>query len=204
MDNMDNKEQPHAPAPSVPPVTASSGISRPVAESAPKRDPQEAVDEALAECMEKLLLCERERDEYLNGWRRAKADFANYKNEEFKRLEEVIKFGNVDVVRDVIAVLDSLDRGSAALEAAGEKEAASGMRRIQSQLEEMMKRRGLERMEVRPGDAFDPARHEAMGEAPAEAPPGAVAEELECGYLLSGRVIRAAKVNISKEQSNNH
>src|SRR3989344_5196796 len=85
---MDNKEQPHAPAPSVPPVTASSGISRPVAESAPKRDPQEAVDEALAELTAKPLLCERERDEYLNGWGRAPADFANYKNEEFKRLEE--------------------------------------------------------------------------------------------------------------------
>ncbi|MBI2037227.1 MAG: nucleotide exchange factor GrpE [Candidatus Liptonbacteria bacterium] len=177
---MDNKEQPQAAAP-----------------------PQSPQDEARAELTEKLSLCERERDEYLNGWRRAKADFVNYKNEEFKRLEEVIKFGNEDIVRDVIAVLDSLDRGSAALEAAGEKEAASGMRRIQGQLEEMMKRRGLERMMVRPGDAFDPARHEAIAEVPAGAPPGAVAEELECGYLLNGRVVRAAKVNLSKTVQNN-
>lgn len=178
---MDNKEQPQAAV-----------------------SPQDPRDEALAELTEKLLLCERERDEYLSGWRRAKADFVNYKSEEFKRLEEVIKFGNEDIVRDVIAVLDSLDRGIAALLGTGQAEAASGTRQIRGQLEEMMKRRGLERMTVRPGDAFDPARHEAMAEVPGGAPPGAVAEELECGYLLNGRVVRAAKVTVFKEQSNNH
>lgn len=141
-------------------------------------DNQEKEQQAeLAELKEKLSLCERERDEYLNGWRRAKADFLNYKNEEIRRLEEVIKFGNEDIVRDVIAVLGSLDRGVAALEGDGQAEAARGLGRIKSQLEEAMKRRGLERMEVRPGDAFNPAKHEAMAEEPADAPPGTIAAE---------------------------
>ncbi|MDP3956588.1 MAG: hypothetical protein Q8P97_01155, partial [bacterium] len=49
-------------------------------------------DEA-KELREKLELLTREKDEYLNGWRRTKADLQNYKNEELQRLEEVIKFG---------------------------------------------------------------------------------------------------------------
>lgn len=150
------------------------------------------------ELQEKLSLCERERDEYLNGWRRAKADLINYKNEELKRLEEVIKFGNEDIMRDMLAVADSLDRGIHAL--GSDAKAAAGMRQIRSQLEELMKRRGLERMEVRHGDAFDPARHDALGEKESDAPNGTIAEELEAGFLLNGKVIRAAKVNLSKSK----
>lgn len=170
----------------------------------PQADSTDSPQAELEELRQKIALCERERDEYLNGWRRAKADFVNYKNEEIARLEEVIKFGNEDIMRDVVVVLDSMERGVAVLETAGQAEAASGMRQIKAQLENAMRRRGLERMEVRRGDAFDSSRHEAIVEEEAETAPGAIARELECGYLLNGKVIRAAKVAIAKQRANSN
>jgi molecular chaperone GrpE len=161
------------------------------------------LEDVVAELKEKLMLCERERDEYLDGWRRAKAEFLNYKNDEIKRLEEVVKFGNEDIMRDIIIVLDSFDRGIASLETAGQADAAAGMRRIRDQLIQIMERRGLERMEVKIGENFDPSRHEAIGEIYSEAPPGTIAAEIEPGFLLNGKVIRAAKVNLSKDNSQN-
>jgi molecular chaperone GrpE (heat shock protein) len=52
----------------------------------------------------------KERDEYLNGWRRSQADFANYKKEESKRFEELAAFAISDVVRDMLPALDSFVR----------------------------------------------------------------------------------------------
>ena len=75
-----------------------------------KQEPEllEGVDEAKA-LQEELEKISKERDEYLDGWRRSKADLINYKKEELKRLEEMAKFGNEEVIRDLISVLDSFE-----------------------------------------------------------------------------------------------
>ncbi|MBI1839207.1 MAG: nucleotide exchange factor GrpE, partial [Candidatus Colwellbacteria bacterium] len=65
---------------------------------------------------EELENISKERDEYLDGWRRSKADLVNYKKDEFKRLEEMAKFGNVDIIKELISVLDSINLGMLALE----------------------------------------------------------------------------------------
>lgn len=142
----------------------------------------------------------KERDEYLNGWRRAQADFANYKKEENKRFEELAAFAVSDIVRDLLPVLDSFDLGLATMEK--DSPAHKGMSMIKSQLHDILKRRGVEKMVVAKGDAFDPGVHEAMMEV--EAPPGEeglsgkILEELAPGYVVKGRVIRAAKVKLAK------
>ena len=74
----------------------------------------------------------------------------------------------------------------------------AGLLMIRSQLEDALKRRGLERITVIAGQAFDPSLQEAIGEAESDKPVGTVAEEIERGYLLSGRVIRPARVKLSK------
>ncbi|OGY58515.1 MAG: nucleotide exchange factor GrpE, partial [Candidatus Colwellbacteria bacterium RIFCSPHIGHO2_12_FULL_43_12] len=58
----------------------------------------------------------KERDEYLDGWRRSKADLLNYKKEELRRLEEMAKYGNEEVIRDLISVLDSFELAIGTLE----------------------------------------------------------------------------------------
>lgn len=148
---------------------------------------------------EEFKKCQAERDEYLNGWKRAKADFINYQKDETKRLEEVLKFANWDLVKELIIVLDSFDLAIAALEK--ESKTEKGIYMIRIQLEDVLKKRGLERIVVSAGQKFDPALHEAVGEVESDKPSGTIVEEVEKGYLLNGRVIRPARVKLAKDKS---
>lgn len=145
---------------------------------------------------EKLAAAEKQRDEYLAGWQRAKADFINYRKEEYERLQEVAKYGSEDLIKDLITVLDNFDLGLRALEKAGPVE--KGVYLIRSQIEDILKKRGLQKVELKPGDAFDPNIAEALTERESEQPPGTVVEEVEPGYKLGDKVLRAARVIISK------
>src|SRR3989344_6038011 len=100
-----------------------------------------------------LEKCGKEKDEYLNGWKRAKADLINYQKDEAKRFEEVIKFANVAIVKDLITVLDSFDLALTVLEKDGKAE--KGIYMIKSQLEDIMKKSGLEKMASSVGSKFD-------------------------------------------------
>jgi molecular chaperone GrpE len=145
---------------------------------------------------EKLAAAEKQRDDYLSGWQRAKADFANFKKEEMNRLDEVTQYGNKDLIKDMISVLDNFDLGLRAMEKAGPVE--KGVYLIRSQIEDILKKRGLEKVSVKIGDMFDPAIAEAMAEVPAEHPPGTIVEEIEPGYKLHDKILRPARVIIAK------
>jgi len=139
---------------------------------------------------------QRERDEYLNGWQRARADFANYKKQEVDRLAEALRYSAEEIVGDIVRVLDSFDLGLAAAEKEGKDE--KGMHMIRAQLEDTLKRRGLERIELSPGDPFDPSVAASIGEVDAELPPGSIALVVSPGYRLFGKVIRPAQVQLTK------
>lgn len=146
--------------------------------------------------MEKL---KKERDDYLAGWQRAKADFVNYKKDELKRLEEMARYGNEELVRELITILDNFDLGLLALEKAGPVE--RGIYMIRTQIEDVLKRRGLERISVNPGDKFDPNLAEAIAEVESEKPEGTIIEEIEPGWRLYDRIVRPARVKVSKTKS---
>lgn len=162
-----------------------------------KEDKPEEISE-IRELRKKIETCEREREEYLNGWKRAKADFINYQKDEAKRFEEIIKFSNRDLIKDLIIVLDSFDLAMVVLEKIGKIE--KGVYMIRSQLEDTLKKWGLERVAVSINQPFDPALQEALKEVESDKPPGTVVEEVERGYLLNGRLIRPAKVKVSKQK----
>ena len=167
-------------------------------------EPQNIMNEPELEAADPKLLseqladAERERDEYLAGWQRAKADFLNYKKEEMARLQDAIKYGSEDLAKDLISVLDNFDLALRSLERSGPVE--KGIYLIRSQIEDILKKRGLARMEIKPGDPFDPATMEAMTETPSDLPPGTVAEEIEPGYRLHEKVLRASRVILSKQK----
>ncbi len=165
---------------------ASPGAGRPGEEQKPVPD------------IEKLS---KERDEYLDGWKRAKADLINYKKDELRRLEEVARFGAESLILELISILDDFDLALATLEKQGATE--KGLYLIKSRFEDILKRRGLEKIEVKTGDKFDPAFHEAIAvleAAPSDAKvmEGIVAEEIETGYMLHGKVIRPTRVKVYK------
>lgn len=140
-----------------------------------------------------LHVCERDRDEYLNGWRRAKADLINYKKEELARAEQLIQFGNEELLKDLIHILDSFDLA----EKNGEGNNNKGFAQIKSQLETLIKKKGMEPYPSK-GMRYNPMEHEALSEIESQEPEGTVIEEVARGWKLHGKVIRPAKVNISK------
>lgn len=154
-----------------------------------EKDPQIDIEKLKQDC-----------EEYLNGWKRAKADLANYKKDELKRLEELSRFANEDIILDLLKILDSFELALRAMEKTGHAE--KGVSLIQSQLEDLLRKRGLERIEIQEGQTFDPQSHEAI--LMIDGPPdkgGLVAGEVERGYLLNGKVIRAAKVKVYKDSN---
>lgn len=152
-------------------------------------EPQSGPDKEMEEL-------KRQRDEYLAGWQRAKADYLNYKKEENARLDAIAKYTSEDMLREMITVLDNFDLGLRALEKAGPVE--KGVYMIRAQIEDILKKRGLVRIVLKPGDPFDPAEAEAIAEMESEFPPGTVAEEIEPGYRLYEKVIRPARVRLSR------
>ncbi|MDO8574045.1 MAG: nucleotide exchange factor GrpE [bacterium] len=154
----------------------------------------------------------KERDEYLDGWKRAKADFINYKKEELSRLEEIAKYSNEDLIKEIITVLDNFDL---ALSYATEKQPTptseseprpgsvgveKGIYMIRTQIEDILKRRGLKKINVRVGDLFDPNLSEAIVEVESEKPPETIIEIIEPGYKLNEKIIRPTRVKISKSK----
>lgn len=140
---------------------------------------------------------EKKAEDYLNGWKRAQADSINYKKDEAKRLEEAIKFGNVMLMQDLLAVLDSFDLAIAALEKTGPLD--RGVYMIKSQLTDALKKHGLERLVVLVGQVFDPALQETVAEIEnSGSPPNTVVEEIGAGYILNGKLIRPAKIKVAK------
>ncbi len=146
------------------------------------------------ELKEKLELCRKEADEYLNGWRRAKADLINYKKEELTRSEIVIKFSNESLLKDLLTVMDSFDLASASENnLAGDK----GFALIKSQFENILKRNGLVPIKAL-GEKFNPEFHEAVAEESSDKPAGIIIEEITRGWKLHEKVLRASQVKISK------
>lgn len=138
----------------------------------------------------------QERQEYLEGWQRAKADCINYKNEEGKRLEDMGRFITEGLIKDMLPALDSFDL---ALGHSVGAEVERGILLIRSQVMDVLKKRGVEEIEVKKGASFDPNHHESIGEEPVDGlESGTIAEGVQKGYMLRGRVIRPARVKLVK------
>ena len=156
-----------------------------------KEELLEGADEA-----KKLVEMEAKAAEYLAGWQRAKADFINYKKDEIGRFEELAKYSSLDIIREFINVLDSFDLCLTVLEKNGPVE--KGVYMIRTQIEDILKKRGVEKINIEAGSDFDPSVSEAIAAVESEDPEGRVLEEIEAGYKLYEKIIRPARVKISK------
>jgi molecular chaperone GrpE len=141
----------------------------------------------------------RERDEYLDLARRARADFENYRKRAARDAAEAERRGKAGLARELVPVLDNLER---ALQAAGEPESADalvrGVELVYRELRDSLERAGVEAYDP-VGERFDPAWHEALQTRAEEGTePGIVLETLDKGYRLDGQVIRAARVVVSE------
>lgn len=142
-----------------------------------------------------LKRCGAERKEYLEGWQRAKADHINYKNDEGRRFEDMARFVTAGLIQEILPGLDSFDL---ALSHGLPPDVEKGVLLIRAQFEDIMRKRGLEQISVAAGEEFNPEKHESIGEVESEILPGKIAEVVQRGYIFRERVLRPARVRISK------
>jgi molecular chaperone GrpE len=162
--------------------------------ASPQNEEQEKVERDLSDLLSDV---ERERDEYLELARRTKADFENYRKRVSGEAREAERRGRAALVRELIPVLDNLER---ALKASGENEGSlhEGVKLVLGELNGVLQRNGVESYEPA-GEQFDPEWHEAMMTRPAEgADAGKVVEVLEKGYRQDGQVLRPARVVVGE------
>jgi len=148
--------------------------------------------------VDELTKCQKERDEYLDGWKRAKAELLNYKKDEAKRFEAILKFANEALIKELLTVLDSFDLAINSFEK--DSKTQKGFFLIKSQLEDVLKKNGLEKIKVEIGEPFNPEFHEAVAkvESDGESKTDTIVEQIEAGYILNGKVIRPARVRVAK------
>jgi molecular chaperone GrpE len=126
---------------------------------------------------------------------RGAADLDNYKKRAAKERDEVLRYGIERLVKEILPVLDSLDRALAA--AARDEPLVSGVVMTRRMLEDALGRFGVKAFSAA-GHPFDPRVHEAlMTVATGDHPPHVVIEEQQRGYFLHDRLIRPAAVVVS-------
>ena len=136
--------------------------------------------------------------EYLDGWKRSQADYANLKRDTEQFRAEFAKFAAARTLESLLPVFDSFEKAAAAPPAPGADPAQwiVGISHIRTQLVGALRELGVEAVGT-PGEPFDPARHEAVG-AEAGGMPGSVARLLEPGWSLHGKVLKPARVIVSQ------
>ncbi|MFA5754828.1 MAG: nucleotide exchange factor GrpE [Candidatus Paceibacterota bacterium] len=142
--------------------------------------------------IEKLL---KDKEEYFSGWQREKADFLNYKNQEFERLKGTLSIAKESLFEELIPVLDNFLLAEKSIpEVEKNQNNIKGLLLIKKQLEDALKGLGLEEI-LSVGQKFDPALHEAIEEVE-NGESGMITEEVQKGYTFQGKVIRTAKVKV--------
>ncbi len=156
-------------------------------------------DEAVLDDLEQLRKQAAERDEFLNLLQHLRADYANYQKRVQKEVDTVRRFASQPLILDLLAGLDNLERAMQTADTAGNSTGLlQGIRLVHQQLLAALARHGVRPIAAQ-GKTFDPEFHEALLEQPApDRPDRAVLQELQKGYLLHDRVIRPAKVVVSK------
>ena len=157
---------------------------------------QAAVERALAELEERIALLEREKEELIDDLKRVAADFDNYRKRALRDQEALVARAHERLVKELLPVLDDLER---ALEAAEEHEEAKleeGVRLVQRELRSTLAKEGL--VEIATDGEFDPHVHEALLTQPSDVDEGAIVEVIQKGYRLGDRVLRPARVVVSQ------
>lgn len=155
---------------------------------------------ATAEVPDELAALTKERDEHKEQLLRSMAEFQNFRRRAQTEKEQLRQFAVETLLVELLPVLDNFERTTAALNSGAPIESVTeGVNAVERQLRSVLAGRKLVRIPAK-GQAFDPAVHEAVvTEDSLWFEDGTVLEELEPGYQLHDRVIRPAKVKVSRK-----
>jgi molecular chaperone GrpE len=162
-----------------------------------QKDPMDIIKKLKA----KIKTIEAERIEYLNGWQRARADYANFKKQTEDDRSQMIAYANKNLVEEVLPVMESFDM------AMGNKESWEqvpanwrvGVEYIAQQLRSILENHGV--TEINPlNQPFDLTKHEAVTHVPVDKKEDdhKVVSVIKKGYLYKGSVLVPARVNVGE------
>lgn len=144
-----------------------------------------------------LLVLAAERDEYLALAQRVQADFENYRKRAVREQERLVAHAHERLVRELLPILDDLERALEAAERHEEAQLVEGVKLVEQALRRALTKEGLAEIETE--GAFDPHVHEALLTQPGDgADSGTVLEVVQRGYRVGDRVVRPAKVIVAE------
>ena len=160
-----------------------------------KKKKEEIIDELKQKVEEK----EKELSELRERLLYQQADFENFKKLKAKEKQEVLKFGNETLVKELLPVIDNLER---AIQHGGKAEDSKaiveGVELTLNSFLKVLEKFGVTRVNALEKE-FDPNVHEAVAqEARADKAPGTVVTELQKGYIMDGRLLRPSMVTVAK------
>jgi molecular chaperone GrpE len=165
-------------------------------------DTQNSMDEKTCDAVQQPETeLEAQKKEYadLNDrFFRMAADFENFRKRSERERESYISLANERFAIDLLEVLDNLDRALKGDDA----HLREGIMHIHQLLTSHMQRHGVHPIDSRK-KPFNPAEHEAIAHVPSEEAAGTIVDEVSCGYRMHDKVIRYAKVAVSKGNQNN-
>jgi molecular chaperone GrpE len=178
----------------VAPVDATTDI--PSTQKSPDAAPVDRVAELEAEL-------EKERTaatDFMQRWQRAQADYSNFRRRTEQERDQQQKLYRAQGLAILLPALDTLERAFATLpETLRSYSWIESVALVQLQLEGTLRNAGVEPIEVEVGAAFDPRRHEAIGEVESmEVPAGRVAAVIQRGYALGDLLLRPTLVQLSR------
>lgn len=168
------------------------------------REPETQLEEMTREqLLEKLEAAREEAERNFETYLRVAAELENIKKRHLREREETRKFSNEALIKNLLAVLDNLEQ--ALVHSDGDSNTVAcvteGVQLTLKGLMDVLSKEGLIQVKSM-GEPFDPNFHEAVSEIEDESvEPGTIVHELQSGYVLNGRLIRPAKVVVSRKPS---
>jgi len=149
---------------------------------------------------DKIGSLEKERDDLLDKFQRLAAEFDNYRKRQARDFNRLIDQGRKKLIEELLTVLDNFDRARVTCQSDhSDKEIVDGILQTSEQLQNVLKKEGLEEIPIEPGDPFDPNIHEAMvAESIGEGETDIVLEVFQKGYYFGNNLLRPARVKVGK------
>jgi molecular chaperone GrpE len=159
---------------------------------------EESQDE-IETLLQDLAQARAEANEYLDGWQRARAEFANYKKRVDRELAQANMTATGNVIKRYLSILDDLERALKNRPQNSEGAAwANGIELIYRKFLSILENEGVKAMDAE-GQVFDPNLHEALSsEENDEHDSGEIIEVVQQGYMLDDRVLRPALVRVAR------
>jgi len=143
----------------------------------------------------------KELEEAKERYVRLQAEFENFRRRTLKEKQESLRYGQQNLVKDLLSSVDNLERALGHVEQNADADlqgVLQGVELVQRELMGALAKHGVKVVDPT-GEAFDPSFHEAMGQVPtSDVPPNGVVEVLQKGYLLNDRMLRPARVLVAR------